>query len=416
MTVPIPRPVVLLRIYVVTLVLLIAACERHPAPDSPMSAPVWDAELELRIGAVDDPVYALTRTARLVATTDGAIVTMHPRERTIRVFDQRGVFVRAIGRPGQGPGEFSQLRDIGIIHDTLWVADGKGNFHLFGLGGDYYTSTPLLPTPDDGNYRLVPHTLLPDGSMLATPNIPARAIALDEVSERPFLRLSPDGELIDTVFQLSYQNMQMSVLENVPNPSGGTYGLQPFGDFPLVQFSAAEQVVVVVDRRVASSRGDGVFHVSRLTFSGDTLDHWKLPYRPTPIQAAMVDSIVEDWVVGALQRFGSSFEGRRSLEGRVRQAIFTPEYQPPIEQFVLGADGSVWLRTSFLSEGTARNNHLSTSTLAEWLIIAPSGSVAGRVMLPARLRLLAAEMGSFWAEEMDDDDVPYLVRYRVRSR
>ena len=52
--------------------------------------PEWSAELELRIGSVDDPEYSLTRLRSLDVAPDGTIYTLHPMEQVVRRFDADG--------------------------------------------------------------------------------------------------------------------------------------------------------------------------------------------------------------------------------------------------------------------------------------------------------------------------------------
>jgi hypothetical protein len=49
-------------------------------------------------------------------------------------------------------------------------------------------------------------------------------------------------------------------------------------------------------------------------------------------------------------------------------------------------------------------------------VLSAEGEPVGVVAVPDRLRVFAAERERLWGMEMDDLDVPYLVRYAVRPR
>jgi len=53
----------------------------------------------------------------------GELLVAQPSVATIAVFDSAGHYLRSIGRPGRGPGEFSFVGRIGWTRDTLWVVD-----------------------------------------------------------------------------------------------------------------------------------------------------------------------------------------------------------------------------------------------------------------------------------------------------
>lgn len=55
----------------------------------------------------------------------GSIYVADPGQHRIVVLDSDGRFVRTIGRPGQGPGEFLDPSSIALLRDTLFVYDGR---------------------------------------------------------------------------------------------------------------------------------------------------------------------------------------------------------------------------------------------------------------------------------------------------
>ena len=87
------------------------------------------ASEELRVGSPDDPEAAFTWFRQLEVGSDGTIFTAHPQERQIRVHDASGVFVRTIGRKGEGPGEFDRIGVMAMseIHCGCWTTGCTGS-------------------------------------------------------------------------------------------------------------------------------------------------------------------------------------------------------------------------------------------------------------------------------------------------
>ena len=96
-----------------------------PGPLRSESAPEATVELVVRIGAVDDPDYALTSLRSLDVGSDETVYTLHRMGLGVRMFNADGMFVRTVGRPGAGPGEFQAAIASGLVGDTLWVWDRR---------------------------------------------------------------------------------------------------------------------------------------------------------------------------------------------------------------------------------------------------------------------------------------------------
>jgi hypothetical protein len=77
-------------------------------------------------------------------------------------------------------------------------------------------------------------------------------------------------------------------------------------------------------------------------------------------------------------------------------------YETPIETIVTGRDGTIWLqRGSFAKQQ------------AEWIAFDSALDPVGTVTLPTTVRVLYVSRTAVWASATDEDDIPYVVRYRV---
>lgn len=192
------------------LILSLVACSGEDAPA--LAVPSFDT---LPGGAIavhntgpsgwaDTSGWRIVETGRLVAVDSGESGMVNPRAvamdaagrlfvvdggpLVIKVFDQNGTFVRAIGREGAGPGEFrSALPGVHASH--LVIQDPNlARLTIFDTAGAYDTSL----TSACCHYRQLPVTA---NGTVAVPGPNSRP----EFSGM-FLRYTATGEFIDTVY------------------------------------------------------------------------------------------------------------------------------------------------------------------------------------------------------------------------
>lgn len=386
---------------------IVAACGAGDA-GSTLETIRLEAVPELRIGSVDDPDRTLTRFRHLVVAPDGRIYTAHDQERLIRVHDAEGTLVRTIGRQGSGPGEFRYFDAIGLLGDTLWVLDtGNTRFGYFSLDGELIGHRRLTIDsggPDRNPPR--PRGHFSDGTIRGDVLAPDSDVAVGRITESPILRIDADGTPLDTVAIVLLTNTTLRLAD--PNQGDGwqTYLDQPYSDTRLTRISPVATEVVYVDR--GAVRGTApTFRVTRLTLAGDTIFSRAYPYVPRPIDPPSVDSLVFDWaerIAARLARFPiPEAPTAATLERWIRNELYLPDHLPPVSDAVLGRDGTIWLRRE--AQG---------GDAVDWLVLDYHGEPIGTVALPSRLTVMAADRDAVWGVEMDDLDVPYIVRYAVR--
>jgi hypothetical protein len=122
---------------------------------------------EVRIGVVGGAAeYQWTRPVAAARLSDGGFAVLEQVPAEIRVFDASGVFVRRIGREGDGPGEFrSPVGLAALAGDTLLVWDrGSRRLSWFSIDGGLQRKQ-LLTEP--GGIRTIRHVApTPAGGVL----------------------------------------------------------------------------------------------------------------------------------------------------------------------------------------------------------------------------------------------------------
>lgn len=155
--------------FVVAMVAGLVACG-GPSPDRLKSYPTqtnassgewtqvdqWAAEVEWRLGGVAPvPEYIFSRDPlSLSLAANGHLIVIDPEGQSVRSYSPDGLYVRSIGRYGEGPGEWRY--PIGASSDdagNIWVVNFQNlQYTVYDSLGTYLKSLPRLPL---GFHRIV---------------------------------------------------------------------------------------------------------------------------------------------------------------------------------------------------------------------------------------------------------------------
>jgi hypothetical protein len=404
----------------VALVGAISACA-DGSTDLTSDLPRWTPEPEIRIGAVDDPDYAFGRVMTLEVGSDGSIYSLHRGETTIRRWTSDGRAAGGVGRGGEGPGEFTNPRDMGWHGDSLWVYDSRQyRISFFSPDGTYLAS--VTPRVDLGSrassaagvFPARPNSLLGDGSILAITPGPSHEIVAGRLTRIAYVRTSAAGDPLDTLTTIP---VGPTTVLGVLRDGGGTFSSQPFGDDMLVDQTSDGMGLLLLERRAASEPSTPEFRLTRFDLAGDTVFSRGYRYEPIPLPRSRVDSASQA-MAESLHAFVGEQTGTTlsQWEGWVGEAMYAPAHYPPISQMLMGRDGTVWLALNPPPADTQPlANAMSAVGGSEWLVLDEGGAPLARVRTPSGMRLLLADRTALWGVEQDALEVDYIVRYRLEA-
>ena len=110
-------------------------------PGEPLySEMTFELEEDLSIGNEDDENYLFYRAIDIQVDTDGNIYVLDYGNYRVQVFDKSGIYLRTIGKKGQGPGEFSAPTRLQLDEETgnIFVKDnGLRKIIIFENEGRY---------------------------------------------------------------------------------------------------------------------------------------------------------------------------------------------------------------------------------------------------------------------------------------
>jgi hypothetical protein len=207
----------------------------------------------LNIGVVEgDMDYEFYRLFDAIRLSDGRIAVVNQGTDEVRFYDGQGRYLASVGREGDGPGEFRNVRRVWELPgDSLLVWDRRQQrFSLFTLSGEFVRSfhvSPFLMNPPDIL------SALDDGTILtAYRQVVSRTTDFERDSVY-HLRFARTGELIDTIGV--YATGRVGRLGRPEEAFAGSPLFEPF-----TQSAASRSGVFVgrgLEREIEVRRADG---------------------------------------------------------------------------------------------------------------------------------------------------------------
>jgi hypothetical protein len=358
----------------------------------------WTLVRDLRIGSENRPNYSLSYVGDAAIGANGAIYVAQPLEKLVRQYDARGTYVRSFGRAGAGPGEFRELERIGWKGDTLWAADPvQRRANLFnGQGRPLGSAGRPGPVVPGSGYPTSVSALLSDGSVLGSPVPSTSAVQQGSAGMLPLLRMDRRGTVrggfgnVDARGQFeSIRRARMYMNLSLPLPYNSLWDVAPDGS-----------TVAVVHRPPAASGQRASFRVASYRASGQVIFDRAYNYTPRALPPESRDSIHE--VLATLFVRAGFVQAPGQARTFARDSVALPRFQPTVADLAVGRDGTIWLGRELLGVQTR-----------EYTVLAPDGRILAFVAAPLGVRILQADRTTAWGVETDEDEVPYVVRFRV---
>lgn len=335
---------------------------RSAAPLLTIGGEAGDPSIDLSAKIVGAPSAAIGRLL-----PDGRLAILLGQPARVLLIDSLGRESAAIGRSGEGPGEYRMPTQVLLVgSDTLLVLDlvrRKGV--LFGLDGsprgernfpvvgELPSPPPLIGAFSDGTtiHRI-------DGN---DPTPPSDGDRLSYQLPLPIVALSPGKDRYDTLFVTRGNEMYTSTTElqgeMIPIPRLIGYGVTP---------------LVAVGLRAIWMAPANAFELRRHTAQGALMQIIRVALprrRVTPSDQEEFKRLSR----GALEQL-SSVAPPAWLQAEIKkldETRFAPVF-PAVGQLVVANDGTIW--------ASVGGSPLDTTTT--WGIFATNGTLQGRATLP----------------------------------
>lgn len=157
-------------------------------PEEPLYGKLsFELEEDLVIGSEKNGEEQFYRVYALALDSRDNLYVLDAGNSRIQVFDPDGLFLRTIGRKGQGPGELSEPNRMFIDEkDRLYVSEGR-KLQIFDMSGEFSRSFPLDHYVSD--FCIVEEeVVIASGTLLD-----------EEGSKRIISKLDEEGKMIKTI-------------------------------------------------------------------------------------------------------------------------------------------------------------------------------------------------------------------------
>lgn len=353
----------------------------------------WGAEETLRVGSIEDPDYQFGNIVGVVADDEGNFYVGDQQAREVKVYDSTGTYLRTIGRPGEGPGEFGVgMAQMTIVGDTLMVFDqATQRVNRFDLQGEPLeaVSTPfagsapvLLQFTSDGRvYQQLRRFLNPQQG-------PAGGIdSLDVIVKR-----NRDGSTGDTLMILQ--------------------GGQTFSAQGIKIFSPEPVWAILDDNSVVAGRNDN-YELTIHSSDGAPTDVFRRDVGAREVTDSDKETLLNA-LIGFMEDQGIPPQALQQIRGSLS---FADQY-PMFVQILSGPSGSMWLRrpriVSEMDPAALESfNILQDIGSPNWDVFDRDGKFLGVVEFPDRFTLLNFEDSHALGVWRDDLDVQYLMKLRL---
>ncbi len=377
----------------VALVLAASACGggNGEAPNGGDGTATEVAELVLELSIGDDiaaaPEYQFALIRSILITSDGTIWVADITGRSLgfargtpmlRQYDAEGTFVRQVAREGEGPGEYREPDGLAVLSDgRVAVRDlaPPGKVLLFTADGQFsetWTSYSLGVGPMRWGSGTSSALRIDVGGVLWLPIMDFGAISASGPPPPQFLRIQPDGMVLDTVQPPSLPAVERDEVQL----EHGTYSsfYEPFamsawGPTGTFAIARTDQYRIELLPPPEVSNAD-VGTSPPASISPSTFIVRDVPLVPvSPADRDAERERFEQWI--------------SAVEPDSRVAVpDIPEFKPPIRRIWFADDGQllVWVHMpSRLQDG-------------EWMeteafdVFDPEGVLRGRVVFPDEFR------------------------------
>jgi hypothetical protein len=407
-----------------TVFLLLGACTDAP-PDAITNAPervtagdtvvvrtrgdmAPDAEWQLveqwRAGSTDgDAATSFSLVHSLAITDDAHVLVFDQGGPVLRRYAPNGTLVRAIGRKGSGPGEYERVNGVAVRTDgqaVLWAGAGSSRLNVYAPTDSFVTQ---WAAPVSG-YGTSDQSLvaLTDNRVAVRAYVRDSTLRREAIGRTAWFVYDASGVARDTVLQPELNDATVMLIAR----NAGSASSRP------VPYQPRPVAALLLDGTVAWSPGTPYVVHGR---------HEGKPLRIERDARALPVTDTEREQLRAQVIWGM----RQTDPNWIWDGPDIPSTKPAVRDVTISLDGQYLVHVSTASEpfepepprvveGETPRPLVRFRSPTTYELFSADGAMRGRFTLPRGATVHAVRGDDVWGTVTDDDDVPYLVHWRLQ--
>lgn len=321
-------------------------------------------------------------------TATGELAVGDPQDLVVVIVTPEGA-VRRMGRSGEGPGEFRNIREVAFHDGMLWVDDNRlmrlTGFTADGRVGKVHKFTVFGALPDGSKLVVWPVAFRGPDTVLFHAAVTSSTREGLPVGSNGLIRQSLDGRNTD---ELGWVVGRNPCLESL---SGGPRFTRPFCAEPVLA-AAPNGAGTLIVTELPEDPELSSFLVSVHSAATGSDAAVRISYRGQPLTQAVWDSVTTA---------ATTLRTRVPQLGQALENLPRPRHYPAFGKAVLLDDLTALVQV--FPEDAATNR---------WVVIR-EGRAVGQLELAVRERPLAGTGGALWVSTRDADGLIGLRLYRL---
>ncbi len=324
---------------------------------------------------------------------EGFVYVSDYQANNIKKFDASGVFIKTIGREGQGPGEFSWPWEIAVSRGRLFVWDMR-NMRICVLSSDGAFIKAVKIQIQDGRPEKL--EALPNGNIV----IEMEKIHyqdIDKPQDRTISIYSPTLELKKTFYsQQVWNNKYMNIegrFTNLP---------QPFAQ--LVHWGVSPEGQIAVGFPKA-------YEIELFNSEGSRLSSFEHRYEPVKVTEEDKKMFFSGISYSTSTSGGAVSRKQGAPDSMVKNTVF-PKFKPPFNSVFVDGEGNILVR---LHGNERQKENFNFDAFRS------DGSFIGNVQIFGEKTFLGQSGTVFedhfvWMQDRDEDGLISIVKYRISKQ
>ncbi|MGD2121774.1 MAG: hypothetical protein PVJ76_08515 [Gemmatimonadota bacterium] len=330
----------------------------------------------------DDPEATLYEVVGLLVLPDGRVVVANRGDDCLLLYSAGGERQWKVGRGGDGPSEFRDLRGLALVGEEIWAYQRLPfPIKVFGLDGHFVRSMETLPLESASYVRGV----LADGSLI--------------VRGRP--HGTPSGKVwTEFTSLLRFRNGIVDTIATLPHTKRVDLGRM---GQEWQALGPALHVAVGQGRVFAGFSAE--WDIGIWNQDGRLTRRLRRAWEPTPLKSEDQAAYRE-----GLKALGRAEPGLEQAYGALANAMVFPEHHAAHARLVVDESGVLWVQRPQTQPPWSEGLDYTPvpPDARSWDLFHRDGAWLGTVSLPARFRVMhigLSHVAGVWKDEWDVEHV-----------